>query len=285
MNFKNSSDATQEKWAPKSWFIAQFSEDENASGYFNHANNGYQNFRHKIILSQFSRSITNIRNVSLLDIGCASGALTDLFRRNYNFKHAVGVDFVPGVLKKGKIEYPDINFVEASLPGLPFKEKNFDLIIASEVLYYLTSIAQKNVLESIYNLLNSDGVLVVSSALGGDYFDLLSGRELLMQKYDIIGEYTLHMRCYHIFTSPFFYLIRVKELLSNDRLPASESMKSRYLKILPIIRFPIVKQMIYIFATLSKPIIANRLLPGIFNILCRWDKPSNVTFILKKKVK
>ncbi len=273
---------TQAGWAPKSWFAAQLSE-ENAAAYFGHKINGYQQFRHASLINMLNKITGNLRRSEMLDVGCATGTLTEEIRNRYQFVHAIGMDFIPEVLALGRKEYPEIDFFEGTLPKLPFTEERFNLIVASEVLYYLTPEAQKRAIESFQRVLLPGGYLLMGSALGGDYFTPETARKMLEPHFSIVEETAFHMRCYHAFTSPFYFATRLDSLLQSGQEPGSDAMKARFKRYRSVISSPLVRLLIRILALGGRPILRSTWLPALFDRISRRTAPSNITLLGRRR--
>ncbi len=75
---------------------------------------------HKIIIERYIK-----KDDKVLDAGCGVGRVAGWFE-NYT-----GFDFVPEFVEIAQQEYPEKRFVVADLKdGLPFKDKEFDWVIA-----------------------------------------------------------------------------------------------------------------------------------------------------------
>lgn len=282
MGSETNKSETQVDWAPQSWFAAQLSENDGAA-YFGHSHNGYQRFRHFRLITELDRLGDVLICNNLLDLGCATGVLTDKIRRHFFFSRAVGIDFVQEVLERGRQLYPDIEFYEGALPILPFVDEKFDLVVASEVLYYLTPEAQQQAITAIDNLLHNGGFLLVGAVLGGDYFSSGNIKVLLEPNFEIVSVSKLHMNYYHKLVSPFYYATRLDNLLRSGAKPGSEVMKKRFERFHPALSFPPIRALVRILAYVGRPILASVRFPDIVNKLSHWGKPSNIAIIARKR--
>lgn len=282
MDLRNDQSSTQVDWAPASWFESQ-TIDQSVAAYFGHEKNGYQQFRHERLASVLNQIQGSLSLGAMLDVGCATGVLTERIRRQYNFNRAVGVDFVPEVLEFGGKLYPKIEFKEAALPELPFEDCEFDLIIASEVLYYLKPKAQAEAIKSFSRVLKKGGYLLVGSALGGPYFSVNAARELILDYFNNIDEDLINMSLYHKLVSPFYYSIRLNSLLMNNVSPGSEAMRKSYLRCKALLKSIPIYQLIQLAAKFSEPIISSRSLPRALNVLGKLNEPTNITILGRKK--
>lgn len=273
---------TQADWAPQSWFAAQAS-DEGSASYFGHQRDGYQRFRHARLASMLDSVAARLERGAMLDVGCATGALTERIRQRFGFVRAVGVDFVPAVLDLGRQAYPAIEFGEAVLPDLPFGDAEFDLVVASEVLYYLMPEAQRQAIAAFARVLRPGGYLLVGSALGGAYFKPEAIRTLLAVEFDSVGVDWLRMRPYHTLVSPFYYANRLNSLLSSGSLPGSEAMQARFNRLRPILGVFPLRQLVRLFAAIGQPVLASDSLPAAANVLARPFAPSNIALLGRRR--
>jgi SAM-dependent methyltransferase len=273
---------TQADWAPQSWFAAQAS-DEGSASYFGHQHNGYQLFRHARLAGMLDSVAGSLARDAMLDVGCATGALTERIRRRFGFTRAVGLDFVPAVLERGRQAYPAIEFGEAVLPDLPVGGAEFDLVVASEVLYYLTPEAQRQAIGTFARVLRPGGYLLVGSALGGAYFTPETIKALLADEFEIVGVDWLRMRLYHLLVGPFYYANRLDSLLSSGAQPGSELMQARFARLRPILgAFPF-RQLIHLIALTGRPVLGSNSLPAVANLLARPFASSNIALLGRRR--
>lgn len=77
---------------------------------------------------------------SVIDIGCGMGNFTlELVYRN-QFKKIVGIDFLKETLdiaREDKQDFVCVDFIQANLLNLPFKNRNFDLTVCLNVLHHV----------------------------------------------------------------------------------------------------------------------------------------------------
>ncbi|MFH9477014.1 class I SAM-dependent methyltransferase [Streptomyces anulatus] len=96
----------------------------------------------------------------VLDVGCGSGVLREALGGDGYAGRYVGVDWSHAALPRGPLPAAH-TFVCADVAGLPFSRAcSFDLIVASEVLYYLER--SDPVVERLRGLLSPRGSLLVS---------------------------------------------------------------------------------------------------------------------------
>ena len=78
------------------------------------------------------------------------------------------------MIKNATKEFPKINFSKAALPHIPFESDSKDVVIASEVLYYLNESDRLLVLNEIYRSIKPGGYIFFTSTLGEKYFSNVS---------------------------------------------------------------------------------------------------------------
>ncbi|MGA8848992.1 MAG: class I SAM-dependent methyltransferase [Dehalococcoidia bacterium] len=114
---------------------------------------------------------------SILEIGCAEGAHTMMLARAFPEASIVGIDISKFAVKRAKqnCEYcRNVNVIEADIIELfkqaYFPESTFDVIIQSELLYYLfpklfTQLNLIHYLSTITKILKNNGIFVTSNQL------------------------------------------------------------------------------------------------------------------------
>lgn len=132
------------------------------------------------------------RAKTALDCGCGEGQFT--VRLKGICDHAFGVDVSPTAIKRAYEQNPDIQFYAFDLrniTGLGFGQASFDLIVCSQVLYYMSWAEAANLLLDLEMLLARHGVLyVAANCSGGNYFSPEELRALVQDGFDIVAEHT-----------------------------------------------------------------------------------------------
>ena len=257
----------QHNWAKKEWFShlfkSQGTNDPNA--YFSHSANAYQEYRHFRIV-EFIKSIPiYFERDKMLDIGCASGELTNYIFREIGFEEARGCDFVPELVSAAKENFPSIGFQINELPILKAKSGEYSLVVASEVLYYLNDRGKYIALDEIHRVLKKGGVLIVSSVLGENYFTEHSIEKLVTRQLRILKQEYDCQRMYHLVTCPFVLAGKIIKFIENKELPASEVARKKFIKYRWIIQLPFVFFFIKTMASFSSRLSSNRTLPKVCN--------------------
>jgi len=160
-------------WGSRGWFERALSGGPlTAESYYGHRVSGYQIYRHTRVATLLRQHVEPLRDMTILDVGCALGDLGRAVTRAGRGLRVVGMDFVPSVAKLASALDPAPSFLAAALPELPFRDSRFDLILAAEVLYYLRGTDRTRCLDEIARVLRPSGWLLFSSPVdsGVSYF-------------------------------------------------------------------------------------------------------------------
>lgn len=95
----------------------------------------------------------------ILDVGCAYGY--DLIYYSKKCKGVFGVDPNEELIKKAKLDYPNIEFRVGPAENLPFKDKTFDLVIMGDVLEHVDDEVKS--LSEAYRVLKKEGILIITA--------------------------------------------------------------------------------------------------------------------------
>ena len=119
---------------------------------------------HEWIFSQLNLK----ENIKVLEIGCGPGAL---WYKNFNeipkFIDITLVDLSAGMLEDAKKNIEEVTssknfkFVNANIEKLPFKNKEFDIVIANHMLYHVPDISAG--LAEVKRVLKDNGVFYSST--------------------------------------------------------------------------------------------------------------------------
>lgn len=120
---------------------------------------GYRHVDGRLLLeSRVHRALDLVLPVpggSLLDIGCATGIITELLARRAGVRRAIGVDFTA---LDGPVETRAVN-LDSSAP-LPFDDGSFDVVTCLETLEHVHD--TDHLVGEIRRVLRKDGYAIVS---------------------------------------------------------------------------------------------------------------------------
>jgi len=133
----------------------------NINAWNQNINDDYMLFaRNKII--QMIKDL-NLKNNKLLEIGCGNGFSTNYFREKLNNK-CFGCDISKIAIEYAQNKYSKINFFVHNIKNEMNIDENFDIIIFSDILWYIfddIDICIKNAI----NRLNKDGVIIFNMGM------------------------------------------------------------------------------------------------------------------------
>lgn len=274
-------------YGQKSWFERKFISEgyRHVGAYYGHSVNGYQIFRYRFLLRLLKQEIQSNNLLKVLDVGCGVGDFLNLIDHNFVTERLVGVDFVGPVVETAAQRFPQIEFMRDSLPRLEKIGEKFNLIIASEVLYYLEWPERQSALERLYELLQDDGFALISSTLAPHTFSAESLRELVLPKFSIRGQWIQNSR---------FYLRLVRLLQLAHKIDTAELSKdwhvfyrfAYHLFHLPVIGslFTLLNKLLIVIST---PILRSEILARFLTFMGdlagpRWAS-SNIIILVQKE--
>lgn len=86
------------------------------------------------LIGAFRRLTGLAAGARVADLGCGSGAFTELLRREGY--RATGVDISPKLVALGKSKYPGLDLVEGDVEQLPFEDGSFDGVLLSGLVHH-----------------------------------------------------------------------------------------------------------------------------------------------------
>ncbi len=105
---------------------------------------------------------------TILDLGCATGALGRLLRKRFRRAHVVSLDLSSAMLSRARQNKPWLaraTFVQSDAARLPFPDAAFDLVVANQLLPWVPQ--PQPVFDEVARVLRKDGVFAFAS-LGPD---------------------------------------------------------------------------------------------------------------------
>lgn len=280
-------------WGTKEWFTYKFvSEDQkHVTSYFAHRKNGYQLYRHKHLLSYLKSTLSQDNTAKMmLDVGCGMGDFSYLVYKQCSFKTCIGVDFVEPMLQAASRRYPEIQFRYSVLPNLVgLKNDSFDLVIASEVLYYLEKDKRNEALKEIFRVLKDGGFLFFSSVLdsGEHYFSDEGAQDLVKSYFRICKIWYEYGRLYKSIFRPIILLDWLRLYIPSGK----EAEDSKYAVFIDLFRTPIIgpllRGLLGFICWGAFPLLRSQSIPRTLNELSKvipWQRGKTNIAILAKKV-
>lgn len=254
-------------WGEKKWFRELYLTQGTSkpSAYFAHRKNGYQKYRHHKLIRFFERSKPQpwTDGGAFLDIGCATGDFSHALLEQTGFDNGTGIDFLEEAIATASKQYPKLSFHVAALPDIPLADKSCDLVVASEVLYYMDELERQATIYSVARVLREDGLFLFTTALGGSYFTPQEARALLEPDFEILAEAFDHVRFYHRFIAPFAQLHRLYEIMRVPELHGRGRLYRLVTRHPRIFGNPVFSAIMGLLTKLSSALFAWRWIPAL----------------------
>lgn len=98
---------------------------------------------------------------NLLDVGCGTGILLVLAKKQYPHIAMTGIDIDPKVLdiarNKTQKANLEINYEKTSSASLPFADSSFSVVVSTLVFHHIPTEIKKQTLKEIHRVLKNDG--------------------------------------------------------------------------------------------------------------------------------
>lgn len=120
-------------------------------------------------LHRYAMVVDIVRNKTVLDIACGEGYGAALMASSA--ASVVGADADAGTIAEAAKKYrqPNLNFQQADITSLPFKDASFDAIVCFETLEHVAE--HDAVLTELKRVLKPDGFLIISTPNREEYSD------------------------------------------------------------------------------------------------------------------
>ncbi|MCJ2015136.1 class I SAM-dependent DNA methyltransferase [Methylobacterium sp. J-076] len=154
---------------PPSYFDGQYAQDPDPWGF---ATSDYERAKYAATLE----ALPQARYASALEIGCSIGVLTEALAARCDA--LVGLDLAERALAQAKgrcIALPHVHFALGQVPG-DWPEGAFDLILLSEVVYFLSADDVTRLVQRVRSTLRPGGDVVLVHWTGETHYPL-SGDE------------------------------------------------------------------------------------------------------------
>jgi len=110
-------------------------------------------------MNQIRRAINYCKNKkSVLDVGCGAGGriINELTKHEFDI---IGIDVSNRMLELAKENHPNIEFIFEDITEWR-STKSFDLIIAWDSIFHLSTASQIPAIENMCSMLNKDGIII-----------------------------------------------------------------------------------------------------------------------------
>ncbi len=162
---------------------------------------------------------------SVLDVACGPGHVLTRLRRLYPRARLFGADISQHAINYCRDHAPSGSYIRCALPERAFPDRSFDLICATEVLYYLPDTQQREALRQFFAALRPGGWLLVSGGLDGgrSYFCREGIQNSIARQFELRGVRFNHARLHNALERPllsrFNRCIRWQTALGDPSAP------------------------------------------------------------------
>lgn len=120
----------------------------------------------------------NVSGKKIVDVGCGSGVfMIEFIRRGAK---VIGIDYSKKMLKEAKIQLDKFKIpkskyflIKADATKLPFKNGEFDIVLATGLTDYLTDLQNELFIQEAKRILKSNGKIVISFPVENSPFSFL----------------------------------------------------------------------------------------------------------------
>ena len=255
------------QWGSRDWFLNKFESQgvDQPGAYFAHRSNGYQRLRHRRLVGYLREGAGGPLTGRLLDVGCGAGELTERIFRNNAFSEGIGLDFVAPAVELARNRFPAIDFRLGSLPRLDFEDNGFQLVIASEVIYYLSDPDRRLAVDEIRRVLRPGGWFFFTSVLGDGYFTPEQAMDLLENRLLIEKVWLDDHRAYHRLTSPLTALNSLYFTIYGGNRPIDPEVGARVEKWRRRLDHPLARTLLRAAQVATNPILSSESLPRLLS--------------------
>lgn len=264
----DATDALAPAWGTRGWFCRLLESQGHADPAAYFGLSGYHRYRHRQMVSRLKASLLPRERRDMLDIGCGTGHMTELIRRELGFASAIGLDFVDGLQTRFFHHYPNVEFRAGALPTLDFPAHSFDLVVAAEVLYYLSTDDRQRAVDEISRVLRPGGVLLFASAIGPAYFNQDSATELLSTRLRVVRTDFLYHRLFHATFGQLTRLRRLDQILHDGSQPGTAQTEQAIQRWNVLVRSPLVRFALKRVAATTRPMLDSTGIPALLHAFC-----------------
>jgi glycosyltransferase involved in cell wall biosynthesis/ubiquinone/menaquinone biosynthesis C-methylase UbiE len=280
--------ASEAPWGTRQWFgwKAATERYDDPASYFGHGVSGYHRHRHGRLVETLRTGLSQRRPTSFLDIGSGLGDLTAMIHREHPVGLAVGIDFAEAAVALAQRRFPEIRFMVAELPVLPFTDGAFDVVSACEVLYHVVPEARPRAVDEIHRVLAVDGVVLLSSVLDpAAGIQIEEARRLLSARFSVERVTVDANALYHRLMRPIVLLHALARLLE---IPRARRRRRRPLveHVLAVMANRPLRAILKGACAVSRPLLGSRVLARgcgrLGTLLAMPGLRTNVTIVARK---
>lgn len=103
--------------------------------------------------------LENLKNKTVLEVGCGAGRFTELLVKAGALVHAVDLSVAVEVNKENIGEQPNYIVAQANVYHLPFPKKSFDIVLCLGVIQHTPS--SEKTIQALWEMVKPEGLLVI----------------------------------------------------------------------------------------------------------------------------
>lgn len=147
-------------------------KQDNTAGIFSKYATGYQEKYTDVSLYMHYLDffLENLKKeqAEVLELGCGPGNLTGYLLEKRSDLNILGIDIAENMLRLAKINHPSVEFRKMDARNITELNKKFDAVVCGFCLPYLSKEGAERLIRDISNILNTNGILYLST-IHGDY--------------------------------------------------------------------------------------------------------------------
>ncbi|MBN1993403.1 MAG: class I SAM-dependent methyltransferase [Anaerolineae bacterium] len=139
----------------------------------------YDDYERYQVVFELINSLALPSSATVLDIGAGAGKISRFLAER--FDKVISVDITATPLMKNILpNYPQIKFSTAALPGFPFPDQKFDLVVCSEVLEHIEQELQPFSVIEIARMITPGGWSIISTPNPQSIFEVVRKTEAVI---------------------------------------------------------------------------------------------------------
>ena len=266
-------------YGTKEWFENKFKDLDQGDGW-GHSFHYSQKYRMRLCLTILGRNMPVQDDYNILDIGCGACDFTHLVHKINTKNKIFATDISENAVSYNSRNFLDFEHSVQKLPVLNLPDSHFDLIMALEVVNYLTKIERVEAMISIKSKLKVSGQFLFSTVISDDprYFTEVEALDLLKKHFKISEVHYNHSKLWEYFEYNPVGLLNLYSIYSKGKISEILYLTNNLVlrRILTNKRFiSFVFPLINILSLPSKSFLKSKLLFSLVNTFSRFIFPNS----------
>jgi len=118
---------------------------------------------HYVDWNRFVLMSKDFKGGKYLDVGCFNSPIPYELKRDFPESEIYALDWCEPLIKELKERYPEVNYIVGNANKLPFRDNEFDWVVAGELLEHNEN--PKELIKELIRVVKKDGTLAVSVPL------------------------------------------------------------------------------------------------------------------------